>query len=268
MKRIFCMSVIVFLLVSCSPMVEEAVEPTQIDESVLPEDAIDTVEPAETLQDDFGLTRIEMVEKTIEARGVTDSDVLEVMRTVPRHLFVNPEDIKYAYIDSPIPIGYGQTISQPYIVAWMTELLALQPGEKVLEIGTGSGYQAAVLAELGYVEVYTIEIVPELADRSAKKLLEVGYSEVKAKQGDGYYGWPEFAPFDAIIVTAAPDHLPAPLVEQLVEGGRLVIPIGPPGGYQSLWKFVKEGDEVTAYNMGGVRFVPFTGEGIEGDAAP
>jgi protein-L-isoaspartate(D-aspartate) O-methyltransferase len=149
----------------------------------------------------------------------------------------------------------------------MTELLELKPGEKVLEIGTGSGYQAAVLAELDGVEVYTIEIVPELVEIAAKRLDDLGYSEIKVKQGDGYYGWPEYAPFDAIIVTAAPDHLPAPLVEQLTEGGRLVIPIGPPGGYQMLWKFVKEGEDVTAYSLGGVAFVPFTGEGIEKESS-
>lgn len=145
----------------------------------------------------------------------------------------------------------------------MTELLEMKPGEKELEIGARSGYQAAVLADLDGVDIYTIEIVPELAEIAAKRLDELGYSKVRVRQADGYYGWPEYAPFDAIIVTAAPDHLPAPLVKQLVESGRLVIPIGPPGGYQSLWKFVKEGGEVTAYNMGGVRFVPFIGEGID-----
>jgi len=202
------------------------------------------------------------------ARGVSDVGVLDALRTVPRHLFVLSEYVKSAYQDHPLPIGYGQTISQPYIVAWMTELLALEPGAKVLEIGTGSGYQAAVLAELDDVDVYTIEIVPELADIAAARLEELGYAQVKVMQGDGYYGWPEYAPFDAIIVTAAPDHLPALLVEQLTEGGRLVIPIGPPGGYQSLWKFVKAGQDVTAYNMGGVRFVPFTGAGTQGESTP
>jgi protein-L-isoaspartate(D-aspartate) O-methyltransferase len=225
-------------------------------------------EPLPTLQDEFETQRLEMVEKTIASRGVTDADVLEAMRTVLRHEFVLDKFLDRAYNDHPLPIGYGQTISQPYIVAWMTELLELKPEEKVLEIGTGSGYQAAVLAELEGVEVYTIEIVPELAEIATNRLEALGYSDVNVMQGDGYFGWPEHAPFDAIIVTAAPDHLPAPLVEQLVEGGRLVIPIGPPGGYQALWKFVKEGDEVTAYNMGGVRFVPFTGEGIESGSAP
>jgi protein-L-isoaspartate(D-aspartate) O-methyltransferase len=150
----------------------------------------------------------------------------------------------------------------------MTELLALQPGEKVLEIGTGSGYQAAVLAELGNIDVYSIEIVPELAEQVATRLRDLGYTDVHIKQGDGYYGWEEYAPFDAIIVTAAPDHLPAPLVQQLRDGGRLVIPIGPPGGYQSLWQFVKDGDDLRAYNMGGVTFVPFTGAAIESGSTP
>ena len=202
-----------------------------------------------------------MVTHTIEARGVMNPDVLRVMRAVPRHAFVPAEYLDSAYADHPLPIGYGQTISQPYIVAWMTELLDLQPGEKVLEIGAGSGYQAAVLAELGYVDVYSIEIIPELAESAAARLQSLGYTQIHLTQGDGYYGWPEHAPFDAILVTAAPDHLPAPLAGQLAEGGRLVIPIGPPGGYQSLWKFVNEGGELKAYDLGGVAFVPLTGGG-------
>ncbi len=214
-------------------------------------------------QDAYAQRRLEMVETTIRARDVSDPDVLRAMRTVPRHQFV-PADLRtVAYEDHPLPIGYGQTISQPYIVAWMTELLDLKPGEKVLEIGTGSGYQAAVLAEIGGLEVYSIEIVPELAASAAERLAALGYGQVKVKQGDGYYGWPEYAPFDAILITAAPDHLPAPLAEQLKEGGRLVIPIGPPGGYQSLWKFINEKEGLKAYNLGGVIFVPFTGEGVK-----
>ncbi len=211
--------------------------------------------------------RLAMVESTIVERGVSDPDVVRAMQTVPRHRFVPADYVDQAYADHPLPIGYGQTISQPYIVAWMTELLDLQPGEKVLEIGTGSGYQAAVLAELDDVDVYSIEIVPQLAEQAANRLRDLGYTDVHVKQGDGYYGWEEYAPFDAIIVTAAPDHLPAPLAQQLKDGGRLVIPIGPPGGYQSLWKFVKEGEEMHAYNMGGVIFVPFTGAGVSGDGS-
>lgn len=241
---------LIFLLVACAQTPVLTEEPSQPGFSEPP-------------QDEFEQQRLEMVETTIESRGVMDPGVLEAMRTVPRHLFIPPDLIDVAYGDHPLPIGYGQTISQPYIVAWMTELLELKPGEKVLEIGTGSGYQAAVLAELDDVDVYTIEIVPELAEIAENRLKELDYSDVKVKQGDGYYGWPEYAPFEAIIVTAAPDHLPAPLVEQLAQGGRLVIPIGPPGGYQMLWKFVKKGQDVTAYRMGGVAFVPLTGEGIE-----
>jgi protein-L-isoaspartate(D-aspartate) O-methyltransferase len=226
--------------------------------SVTPPDGLEQVSEAEELFD----ARQRMVAQTIENRGVENPDVLRAMRAVPRHEFVPADYLSMAYADHPLPIGYGQTISQPYIVAWMTELLDLKPGEAVLEIGTGSGYQAAVLAELGFVQVYSIEIVPELAERAAADLDRLGY-QVQVKPGDGYYGWPEHAPFDAIIVTAAPDHLPAPLVEQLAPGGCIVIPIGPRGGIQSLWKFVQEEGELKAYNVGGVRFVPFTGEGIE-----
>jgi protein-L-isoaspartate(D-aspartate) O-methyltransferase len=212
----------------------------------------------------FTEQRERMVIETIERRGVTDEDVLQAMRAVPRHLFVPENQRSHAYGDYPLPIGYGQTISQPYIVALMTELLELKEGDKVLEIGTGSGYQAAILAEIPNIEVCTIEIVPELAESARERLESQGYDSVHCKQGDGYYGWPEHAPFDAIIVTAAPDHLPQLLVEQLANGGRMVIPIGPPGGYQVLWKFVKgpEG-ELQALNKGGVAFVPFTGTGVK-----
>ena len=207
-----------------------------------------------------------MVRLHIAAAGISDEHVLRAMRAVPRHEFVPPEFLGQAYENHPLPIGYGQTISQPYVVAWMTELLELKPGQRVLEIGTGSGYQAAMLAELGFVEVYSVEIVPELAELAQQRLVDLGYESVHVRQADGYYGWPEAAPFDAIIVTAAPDHLPAPLVEQLAPDGRIVVPIGPAGFYQSLWRFVNVEGELVAYNMGGVRFVPFTGAGIE--AAP
>ncbi|MFQ6102276.1 MAG: protein-L-isoaspartate(D-aspartate) O-methyltransferase [Anaerolineae bacterium] len=210
----------------------------------------------------FAQRRERMVIETIERRGITDEDVLRAMRSVPRHLFVSENEQDYAYGDYPLPIGYGQTISQPYIVALMTELLELKEGDKVLEIGTGSGYQAAILAEIPEVEVYTIEIIPELAGNARERLESLGYTDVHCKQGDGYYGWPEHAPFEAIIVTAAPDHVPQPLADQLAAGGRMVIPVGPPGGYQTLWKFVKQPDgELQAFNMGGVAFVPLTGEG-------
>lgn len=248
--------VIFFLLTACKEKMNASPTLTSL---------VETYTPSLT-SDPYTSARLKMVAETIQARGVQDERVLEAMRSVPRHAFVPSEYLDQAYDDHPIPIGYGQTISQPYIVAWMTELLNLQPGEKVLEIGTGSGYQAAVLAALGYGEVYSIEIVPELAKSASERLAELGYTNVKVKEGDGYYGWPEFAPFNAIIVTAAPDHLPAPLVRQLVEGGRIVIPIGPPGGYQDLWKFVVQSGKLQAYNLGGVSFVPFTGQGVESGA--
>lgn len=227
--------------------------------------AMSTPQIVPTEEEGFTQQREQMVVKTIKNRGVTDEDVLQAMEDVPRHQFVPEEQQPQAYGDYPLPIGFGQTISQPYIVAMMTELLELEEGDKVLEIGTGSGYQAAVLAELPDVKVFTIEVIPELAERAKETLDRLGYTDVHCKQGDGYYGWPEHAPFDGIIVTAAPDHVPQPLREQLAVGGRMVIPIGPRGGYQTLWKFVKQPDgEMKAYNKGGVAFVPFTGKGIRG----
>ncbi len=225
--------------------------------------------PETQIDDPFYEKRLAMVEINIEARDITDPDVLRAMQTVPRHEFVPTEYVDLAYSDRPLPIGYGQTISQPYIVAWMTELLQLSEGDKVLEIGTGSGYQAAVLARLGYVDVFSIEIVPELAQRAENRLSSLGFDSVILMQADGYYGWVEYEPFNAIIVTAAPDHLPQPLVNQLAEGGRMVIPIGPLGGFQTLWVFEKIGMELSATNMGLVTFVPFTGGGVtSGDSAP
>ncbi len=205
---------------------------------------------------DFSQARLAMVERAIKEFNLHNQDVIHSMRNVPRHLFV-PEDLRHvAYDDFPLPIGYGQTISAPYMVAWMTELMDLKPGERILEIGTGSGYQAAVLAELGYVKVYSIEIIPELAQQAKARLFNLGYQKINLREGDGYFGWLEEAPFDAILVTAAPDHLPQPLVQQLSENGRLLIPIGPVGGYQTLWKFTKQHGELLAENMGGVIFVP------------
>jgi protein-L-isoaspartate(D-aspartate) O-methyltransferase len=172
---------------------------------------------------------------------------------------VSEDWLDQAYEDHPLPIGYSQTISQPYIVAWMTELLETGPGSTVLEVGTGSGYQAAVLGHMG-VRVYTIEIIAPLADQAARRLEGMGYGTVTVRQGDGYYGWEEHAPFDAIIVTCAPDHIPPPLIQQLAEGGRMVVPVGPPGGYQSLFLVAKENGKVRSRNLGGVRFVPLTRE--------
>jgi len=187
-----------------------------------------------------------------------DPDVRRAMRDVPRPHFVPPPYRDLAYEDHPLPIGHGQTISQPQLVAIMIELLELRPGGKVLEIGTGSGYQTAVLAELGYVEVYSVEIIPELGAEAEARLKELGYTLVHLKQGDGYYGWEEHAPYDAIIVTAAAEFVPPPLLNQLANGSRMVIPVGPPDGAQTLWKLVKEGNDLKAYEIGGVTFVPFT----------
>ncbi len=213
--------------------------------------------PIATPVDPYAAPREAMVRHQIQARDVADPAVLAAMRSVPRHEFVPADVREMAYNDHPLPIGYGQTISQPYIVALMTDLIDLQPGERVLEIGTGSGYQAAILAELTD-QVYTIEIVPELAERAQTTFEQLGYHQIVAKQADGYWGWEEYAPFEAIIVTAAPDHVPQPLVNQLADGGKMVIPIGPPGGYQSLWVLERRGEEILRYNWGGVRFVPLT----------
>jgi protein-L-isoaspartate(D-aspartate) O-methyltransferase len=198
-----------------------------------------------------------MVESQIRARGVEDSLVLAAMRSVPRHLFVPPDLVGVAYTDGPLPIGLGQTISQPYIVALMTELAELEGGETVLEVGTGSGYQAAVLAEIADT-VYTIEIVEPLAVTAAARLDSLGYENVVVRAGDGYQGWAEHAPFDAVIVTAAPDHVPGPLVEQLRVGGRLVIPVG--DAYQELLQITKTETGVVERRVIAVRFVPMTGE--------
>lgn len=202
-----------------------------------------------------------MVETQIKSRGVKDERVLSAMRKVERHRFVPEPYVSLAYSDQPLPIGEGQTISQPYIVALMTELLELKGGEKVLEIGTGSGYQAAILAELAK-EVYTIEIIETLATSAKRLLLELGYQNIQVRTGDGYLGWPEAAPFDAILVTCAPDHIPKPLIEQLKEGGRLVLPVGTHS--QELKKVVKRSGEMETKDIIPVIFVPMTGEGVKG----
>ncbi len=203
--------------------------------------------------------REEMVASQLKARDIWDRSVLKAMRAVPRHLFV-PERIRpHAYQDHPLPIGEEQTISQPYIVALMTQLAAPKKDYRALEVGTGSGYQAAVLAEL-VEEVYTIEIVPLLAERSRKVLAELGYTNVHARQGDGYRGWPEKAPFDLILVTAAPGTIPEPLKEQLAEGGRLVIPVGKTWGIQRLMLVTREKGKFEEKVVTSVRFVPMTGE--------
>lgn len=212
----------------------------------------------ETSNDLFAETRTQMVEMDIARRGIQDEAVVEAMKQVPRHEFVPPELIDLAYADRPLPIGHGQTISQPYIVALMTEQLGVKSGDRVLEIGTGSGYQAAILAELN-LEVYTIEIIQPLYDTATERLDSLGYDNVFTLHADGYYGWVDEAPFDAIIVTAAPDHVPQPLLSQLKIGASLVIPVGPVGGYQELWRITRVSEETyRSVSLGGVTFVPFT----------
>lgn len=197
-----------------------------------------------------------MVRRQIAARGVRDPDVLEAMRSVPRHEFVPPEYLDVAYADRPLPIGRGQTISQPYIVAYMTEALELSPDDRVLEVGTGCGYQTAVLAEI-VREVLSIEIVPSLARRAARTLRALGYRDVRVIAGDGRRGWPGAAPFDAILLTASPSRVPEDLLDQLAEGGRLVGPVG--GGLaQRIRRWRRRGESLESENLIGVRFVPMT----------
>lgn len=208
-------------------------------------------------QDAYKGKRENMVKDQIQVRGVKDTAVLRAMRTVQRHQFVPPGRIPDAYDDRPLPIGYGQTISQPYIVAYMTEIIKPKPAFRVLEIGTGSGYQAAVLAEI-VKEVYTIEIVTALGNAADERLKKLGYKNVKVKVADGYHGWKEHAPFDAIIVTAAAEFVPPPLIEQLKDGGKMVIPVGSPFMTQMLMLVEKKGKKTTTKNLIPVRFVPFT----------
>jgi len=208
--------------------------------------------------DIFEKERLKMVNEQLRGRDIDDPDVLGAMIEVPRHLFVPVRIRDRAYQDGPLPIGHGQTISQPYIVALMTQLLALKPGDRVLEIGTGSGYQAAVLARIG-AEVFTIEIVSVLGNQAKILLNELGYEKVRVKIGDGYLGWPEFAPFNAIIVTCAPTQIPEPLKEQLAEGGRMVIPVGG-SGFQQLFLLTKKNGKIIREKIIDVRFVPMVDE--------
>lgn len=199
-----------------------------------------------------------MVEEQMAARGISDPATLEAMRAVPRHEFLPLRLRGEAYGDYPLPIGYGQTISQPYIVAFMTEAIRPRPGEKILEVGAGSGYQAAILAQMG-ADVYTVEIVEPLAEMAAQTLERLGYKNAHVRHGDGYRGWPEHAPFDAVIVTCAPDKIPPDLVTQLKDGGRMIIPVG--GGMeQELVLLRKNGEQIEKQSVLPVRFVPMTGE--------
>lgn len=207
--------------------------------------------------DPYKVRRETMVKTQIEERGIVNPDILTAMKQVPRHLLVPESQKEYAYEDRPLPIGEGQTISQPYIVAFMTDLIAPKKYMKVLEIGTGSGYQAAVLAEI-VKEVYTIEIVAKLGIQAKKDLDKLRYSNIHTRIGDGYQGWPEQSPFDAIIVTAAAEKIPQPLIDQLQEGGKMVIPIGMAGQVQELMLLEKTKGQIKTTNLGAVRFVPFT----------
>ncbi|MCB0550395.1 MAG: protein-L-isoaspartate(D-aspartate) O-methyltransferase [Phaeodactylibacter sp.] len=218
-----------------------------------------TASPLLFSQDAYQKKREEMVQYQIAGRGITDKATLNAMRTVPRHLFV-PENLRSrAYDDGPLPIGYGQTISQPYIVGYMTEAIRPKPDFRVLEIGTGSGYQAAVLAKI-VDKAYTIEIVEELAGQATKRLQKLGYDNVQVRFGDGYHGWKEHAPYDAIVVTAAAEFIPPPLVEQLKPGGIMIIPIGSPFMVQTLMLVEKKGGQIKTKSLFPVRFVPFTRE--------
>ena len=198
-----------------------------------------------------------MVEWQIEKRGIKNQPTLDAMRKILRHKFVPTDMMERAYDDSPLPIGYGQTISQPYIVAYMTAVINPEPGQKVLEIGTGSGYQAAVLAEI-VDDVYTIEIITELYSSAKKRLDDLGYKNITCINADGYHGIKNAAPFDAIIVTAASEHIPPPLIEQLKDGGKMIIPVGSPFLNQTLILVEKNGEEITTTSLLPVRFVPFT----------
>jgi protein-L-isoaspartate(D-aspartate) O-methyltransferase len=251
---------IAVLLAGCTASPQQQLPPvTAVGPAEAGTPTVITSPPATTAgqPDDRTEDRANMVERQLAARDIAATAVLDAMRTVPRHRFVPDRVADLAYADSALPIGHGQTISQPYIVGLMSQALDVGPGDKVLEIGTGSGYQAAVLAAMG-CEVYTMEIIPELAARAEGTLTELGYMATVAN-ADGYFGWEEHAPFDGIIVTAAPDHVPQPLIEQLGDNAALVIPIGPIGAAQTMWRFTVDRDGlVTGENLGGVLFVPFT----------
>jgi protein-L-isoaspartate(D-aspartate) O-methyltransferase len=230
------------------------------DGSPTPDDGT-VVEGAPSLEGEaFADARLRMVDQDIAGLGISDQAVLAAMDAVPRHRFVPAQYQSQAYENHPLPIGYGQTISQPFVVALMTEAVALEGDDVVLEVGAGSGYQAAVLAQVAG-EVYTIEIIEALAQRAEATLRDLGYDNVSVRHADGYFGWEEHAPYDAIVVTAAPDHIPQPLVDQLKIGGRMIIPVGPVGGFQTLWLVTKVGEEeVRSEDLGGVMFVPLTRE--------
>lgn len=212
--------------------------------------------PLPDTTDEYQKRRTRMVRRQIEARGVTAPAVLDAMRTVPRHRFAPTHPPALAYADRPLPIGHGQTISQPYIVARMTAVVQPTPTDRVLEVGTGSGYQAAVLSLMAD-SVFTIEIIPDLARTARARLDSLGYDNVVVRTGDGFHGWPAKAPFDAIVVTAAPKRIPPPLIDQLADGGRMIIPVGPSGDTQALTLVTKTDGTVSRRTLAPVRFVPF-----------
>ena len=243
---------------AATPETEQVPAPTAARPSPHPEEVtpIPEPDPGPDADDPRAGRRLAMVREQIERRGVSDPRVLDAMRSVPRHRFVPDEVLPYAYDDNPLPIGHDVTISQPYIVALMTEVADIQPGDRVLEVGTGSGYQAAILAHMG-AKVWSIEIIEFHANAARERLKEMGY-DVVVRHGDGYAGWPEHAPFDAIIVTAAPPKIPPPLKEQLAVGGKLVIPVGTT--YQELRVITRKGQGFTERVETPVRFVPMTGK--------
>ena len=243
------LALVIALNVSCG-----SAAPDQATASARPDRATVSARPGQEI--DFDRARLEMVEEQIEARGITDSRVLAAMSRVPRHEYVPVQYRAFAYGDSPLRIEFGQTISQPYIVALMTELLQPEPDDRILEIGTRTGYQAAVAAEL-VAQVYSIEIIPELARSAADRLQRLGVSNVMVRAGDGYLGWPEQSPFDGILVTAGAPHIPEPLVEQLRPGARMIIPVGEPSSVQMLRVVEKlPGGGVEIRDIASVRFVP------------
>jgi protein-L-isoaspartate(D-aspartate) O-methyltransferase len=225
-----------------------------------PEESADLTSEEST--DAFSQSRMQMVEVYLKGRDIIDEKVLEAMERVPRHIFVEESLWNEAYADYPLPIGEGQTISQPYVVALMTQAIQLTGSEKVLEIGTGSGYQAAVLAEI-VEDVYTVEIREKLAKKAETSLLNLGYKNVHIKCSDGYFGWEEHAPYDAIMITCAVNHIPPPLISQLKEGGHLILPLGPTTYYQSLTLLQKTGEDLSSEYITSVLFVPMIGEALE-----
>jgi protein-L-isoaspartate(D-aspartate) O-methyltransferase len=267
MRNLAPMICVLILLCSCGSRTElqltqAAILPTasltNIPATSFPAKTPSVTETRRLADQDYQDARERMLLRGIKGWGIEDSEVIEVMGIVPRHEFVPEQYLDQAYENYPLPIGYGQTISQPYIVALMTQELGVSQGDRVLEVGTGSGYQAAVLAQLG-VEVYTVEIIGPLAELATERFEKLGYSQITSKHDDGYYGWEEESPFDAIIVTAAPDHVPQPLLAQLKVGGIMVIPVGPIGGIQELWRITRlDEDSYQSSSLGGVRFVPLT----------